>query len=286
MDRALIVEDDRDQAELAAHLVRLQDCEPTVADTGTAGLHLARQLRPDVILLDLMLPDTDGFDVCKRLRGDRATMAIPIVMLTALGDAPNRRRGFRVGANAYVSKPYSAADLADALAAARTWRARLKRGRLRGEVQLELDSESGLLQEVNDFLADLWRSTPLSAEQINHLRQAVMEMGMNAIEWGNRHRVDVPVTITYRVHDDRVEVVIRDQGPGFDPQRLPHAASPDDPVAHMDVREALGLREGGFGLLITRGMVDALRYNDRGNEVTLTKRFRPEAVAGSRGGPA
>jgi DNA-binding response OmpR family regulator len=286
MGKILIVEDDRDQADLAAQLVRLRGYEPVVAATGEAGLRLARSLRPALVVLDLMLPDTDGFDVCMRLRGDRATMAIPIVMLTALSDAPNRRRGFRVGANAYVTKPYDAEDLYAALAAARAWKARLARGRLRGEVQVELASEAQFLQEVNDFLAALYRTVPLAPEQVNHLRQAVMEMGLNAIEWGNRHRAEATVTITFRVRDDRVEVVVRDQGAGFDPTRLPHAASADDPVAHMDVREKLGLREGGFGLMIARGMVDELRYNDRGNEVTLVKRFRPDGVAASRGGPS
>ncbi len=54
---------------------------------------------------------------------------------------------------------------------------------------------------------------------------------------------------------------------------LPHAAVPGDPFTHLDVREKLGLRAGGFGLLICQGMVDEMRYNDVGNEVTLIKRF-------------
>ena len=67
--------------------------------------------------------------------------------------------------------------------------------------------------------------------------------------------------------------MVRDQGPGFDRNNLPHAASPDDPFSHLDVRDKLGLRAGGFGLMICKGMVDELRYNDVGNEVTLIKRF-------------
>ena len=107
-----------------------------------------------------------------------------------------------------------------------------------------------------------------------HLRQAVMEMAHNAIEWGNNHQSDRLVTIRYRVYEDRVEIVVRDQGSGFDLSNLPHAAVPDDPFSHLDVRDKLGLRAGGFGLMISKGMVDELRYTDPGNEVTLTKRFR------------
>src|SRR3954451_12248710 len=74
MDTALIVEDDPDQAQLAAQLVRLRDYRPLVAETGESGFEMARSCGPGVILLDLMLPDTSGFEICRRLRSDRATM--------------------------------------------------------------------------------------------------------------------------------------------------------------------------------------------------------------------
>jgi DNA-binding response OmpR family regulator len=278
MQTAVIVEDNPDQAHLAAQLVRLRDYEPYIAPTGEDGLALARRVQPDLILLDLMLPDIGGFDVCLHLRREPQTRTTPIVMVTALGDDKNRQRGFRVGANAYVTKPYGAEDLFEAIESARQWRIRLQRSRLQGEIHVELNSEPRLLQDVNEFLSGLIRETPLGADQIAQLRQAIMEMGTNAIEWGNRHRVEELVQITYRVFADRVEIVVKDQGSGYDPHALPHAAQPDDPLAHMDVREKLGLREGGFGLLISRGMVDELRHNAIGNEVTLIKRFaQPDA---------
>ena len=57
----------------------------------------------------------------------------------------------------------------------------------------------------------------------------------------------------------------------------PHAASDDDPIGHLDVRNELGIREGGFGIMLAKGLVDEFHYNDRGNEVTLIKRFEPHA---------
>jgi DNA-binding response OmpR family regulator len=273
MRTALIVEDDPAQAELAAQLVRLRDFKPIVAETGESGYELARRCHPDVVLLDLMLPDTSGFDVCRRLRTNRATLLTPIVMLTALGDTENRELGFRVGANAYLTKPYDPDDLYLAINEARNWKAYLEANHMQGEIHVELNSESRFLMEVNDLLTSLMMSTPLTEEQIHQIRQAVMEMGQNAIEWGNRHRVEELVRIIYRIFSDRVEIQIRDQGPGFERDNLPHVARPDDPLAHLDVREKLGLREGGFGMLISQGMVDELRYNDPGNEVTLIKRF-------------
>lgn len=273
MATALIVEDDRDQAEVVMHLLRGMDLIPMHAETGAEALRMAAQERPTVIILDLMLPDIDGFEVCRRLRADAATLATPIVMLTALGEAMHRHRGLRVGANAYLSKPYDPEDLRAALAGARAWEAGLRGQHVRGEIVVEFQSVSRFLQEVNEFLGEVCRGTPMAAEQAGRLRHAVMELGMNAIEWGNKYRPEAVVTLLYRAYDDRVEVAILDEGPGFDREALPHAASGDDPTAHMDVREALGLREGGFGMMISRGLVDDLRYNDAGNEVTLTVRF-------------
>jgi DNA-binding response OmpR family regulator len=282
MGTALIVEDHPEQAELVARILRLREYTPIVAETGETGLRLARERMPDVMLLDLMLPDINGFDVCRRLRSDPATMLIPVVMLTALNDVQHRVHGFRVGANAYVTKPYGVDDLFEAISAACAWRSSMEQRALQGEIHIELNSEITFLKDLNDFLMLVCQATPLLHEQVMQLRQAVMEMAHNAIEWGNLHESDRLVNLTYRVYDDRLEIVVRDQGPGFDRSQLPHAAVPDDPFSHLDVREKLGLRAGGFGLLICEGMVDEMRYNDIGNEVTLIKRFASSAPAAAR----
>ena len=273
MAMALIVEDHPEQAALVARILRTREFEPIVAEDGRSGLRLARKHRPDVLLLDLMLPDINGFDVCRQLRLDRETMMIPVVMLTALNDMQHRVHGFRVGANAYVTKPYGVDELFEAILAARAWRSSMEQRSLQGEVNVELNSEITLLKDLNDFLMHVCQTTPLSSDQVMQLRQAVMEMAHNAIEWGNQHQSERPVRITYRIYDDHLEIIVRDQGRGFDRSQLPHAALPDDPFSHLDVREKLGLRAGGFGLLICQGMVDEMRYNDLGNEVTLIKRF-------------
>ena len=270
---ALIVEDHPEQAELVARILSMRSFQSIVAENGETGLRLARERLPDVVLLDLMLPDINGFDVCRRLRTDRATMLIPVVMLTALNDVEHRVHGFRVGANAYVTKPYGVDDLFEAITTACAWRRSIENRAMHGEIHVEINSEINFLQDLNDFFMLVCQSTPLGSDQVVQLRQAVMEMAHNAIEWGNLHQSDRLVRITYRVHEDRLEIVVRDQGLGFDRSTLPHAAMAGDPFTHLDVREKLGLRAGGFGLLICQGMVDEMRYNDLGNEVTLIKRF-------------
>jgi len=278
MALALIVEDDADQAQMAAEFLRHRQLEPVTALDGRSGLDQAEARRPDLVLLDLMLPDIDGFEVCRRLRTLPFGPRLPIVMVTALHGDAQRQLGFRVGANAYVTKPYGPADLYRAIDLAFSWRNDLEHARLRGEIQIELDSSPEFLQDVNDFLVGLYRSTPLTTSQIQHLQQAVLELGQNAVEWGNKRRVELQVQLRYRIFDDRVEIVIRDEGDGFDLEDLAHAARPDDPLFHMEIRRDMGLREGGFGLMISRGMVDELRYNETGNEVTLTKHFPTEAI--------
>ena len=280
MLKALVVEDDPDQAEMLGRLLAHRQYQAEFASSGREALDLARSVAPHLIFLDLMLPDMTGFDVCRDLRSNRDTMLIPIVMITALGDDKHRSKGFRVGANAYVTKPYGPDNIDAAIQRVDAWRERMAQGAIDGEIHVELDSELPFLQEVNDFLLNLKLARPLTTDQLFGLQQALMEMGQNAIEWGNQHRSEALVTITYRIHADHVEIIIRDQGPGFDPANLTHAASEDDPIAHMDVREKLGLREGGFGLMISRGLVDELRHNEVGNEVTLIKRFSTAGVDG------
>ena len=84
--------------------------------------------------------------------------------------------------------------------------------------------------------------------------------------------------VAYELTDAFVKFVITDQGSGFNPENVPHAAAEADPVAHLSIREKLGLRDGGFGIMISRGMVDEVQYNPAGNQVTLIKRFdrRPQ----------
>ena len=132
MGTALIVEDHPEQADLVARILRLREYEPILAENGETGLRLARERIPDVMLLDLMLPDINGFDVCRRLRTDPTTMMIPVVMLTALNDVQHRVHGFRVGANAYVTKPYGVDDLFEAITAARAWRDSMRAARRPG----------------------------------------------------------------------------------------------------------------------------------------------------------
>ncbi|HCF59891.1 MAG TPA: DNA-binding response regulator, partial [Myxococcales bacterium] len=111
MARLLVVEDEVDLQEVLAYNLRRAGHEVLAALRGQEGLRLAREKRPALVLLDLMLPDLPGTEVCRALKADPATRAIPVVILTARGDEPDRVIGFELGADDYVVKPFSVREL-------------------------------------------------------------------------------------------------------------------------------------------------------------------------------
>lgn len=105
--KILIVEDDPDIAELLKHYLEKEDFHPHIAKTGLEALTLVGSERPDLVILDLMLPLMDGFEVCKALRHKPETALLPIMMLTAKKDESDTVVGLELGADAYVTKPFS-----------------------------------------------------------------------------------------------------------------------------------------------------------------------------------
>ncbi|WP_198169545.1 response regulator transcription factor [Herbidospora daliensis] len=106
--RILVVEDDPTVAGVVADYLRVAGHTVDRAADGPAGLDLALRGRPDLVVLDLMLPGLDGLEVCRRLR---AASAVPVIMLTARGEEDDRITGLEVGADDYVTKPFSPREL-------------------------------------------------------------------------------------------------------------------------------------------------------------------------------
>ena len=107
----LVAEDDRDIADLIAHYLRKSGWSPHVSAAGDEALAYARSHPVDAIVLDLMLPGMNGLEVCRALRADRRTAAVPIIMLTARAEEQDRIRGLELGADDYVAKPFSPNEL-------------------------------------------------------------------------------------------------------------------------------------------------------------------------------
>ena len=117
----LVVDDERDTNDILASLVQAAVSSRSRFSRARTALAAVAKHAPDLILLDLMLDDIDGFELCDRLKRDRKTNLIPIVMVTALNDAHHRAAGVRVGANGYLTKPFTPPQLYEIMDSAIAW---------------------------------------------------------------------------------------------------------------------------------------------------------------------
>lgn len=181
-----IIEDDPQHAQLLDHALRRAGYRTNVANHGTTGLEDVRRLHPALVLLDVMLPELDGHEVCRRLRADPATKATPIIMLSALAGEDHRTVGLNLGADDYIPKPFSPREVVSRI------RAVLRRTRRQadsGEVYLNGDL---VLEESRHMVLFGGKSVELSGPEWQVLRalaqqpgRTVMRKELIALLWGN-----------------------------------------------------------------------------------------------------
>jgi DNA-binding response OmpR family regulator len=111
MRKIVIIEDDADLIALLRYNLQKEGFRCTDSQTGKSALELCRQVRPDLLLLDIMLPDCDGLEICKKLRADPDLSHIPVIFLTARAAEADRIIGLEIGANDYVVKPFFVREL-------------------------------------------------------------------------------------------------------------------------------------------------------------------------------
>ena len=107
----VVVEDDPASADVLQRRLQANGMTVAVGRDGAEGIALVRKIVPDLVLLDVMLPDTDGYDVCLRIKSDGNTAHIPVIFLSARGEVVDKVRGLSCGAADYVTKPWNAAEL-------------------------------------------------------------------------------------------------------------------------------------------------------------------------------
>lgn len=162
MDKVLVVEDERTLLETLAYNLTRQGYEVLTAADGPAALEVARRERPDLIVLDLMLPGIDGFEVCRVLRRE---MNAPILMLTARADEVDRVVGLEVGADDYVTKPFGMRELMARV------KALLRRVRLiREELAAAEESAPAGRLTFGDLTLDLGRGEVRRGGETLHLK--------------------------------------------------------------------------------------------------------------------
>lgn len=168
--RILVIEDDRSLAEVLAYNLRQAGYDVTVAHDGQDGLNQARRRRPHLVLLDLMLPVVDGLDVCRQLRSDPYTKETKIIMVTAKSDETDEVVGFTLGADDYVTKPFSVKVLLE---------------RIKAILRRSQDEHSSNLLAVHDVVLDLdkfrvtvaGRAVPLTRTEFRLLETLMRQPG-------------------------------------------------------------------------------------------------------------
>jgi CheY-like chemotaxis protein len=253
MPTALIVEDEPAANKLLSMLVQLRGYQPDSAFTGGEALAMVQRRRPDVVFLDLMLPDTNGYEVCTRLKAGRQTNRIPVVMVTARLAEENRIHGFQVGADEFIPKPYTPDQIFRALADADASKRDLEQTDGAGSIRLDARGVIERARELSRLRSLLLARTPLDEDAICRVVAAVRALWTEADAWGRTHQKDPVATLVYDLHPDRVALTIRDEAGWFQGGSLP-------PVE--------GIGQDGLA-----DPFDEVRPADSGHEVVLTKRF-------------
>ena len=106
-----VIEDNKTNIKLIRYQLEMEDFDVHIEETGNAGLKMIKNQKPDMVILDIGLPDIDGFELCKTLRKDKVTKDYPIIMLTAKGEDRDKIEGLKLGADDYITKPYNADEL-------------------------------------------------------------------------------------------------------------------------------------------------------------------------------
>ncbi|MCL2646308.1 MAG: response regulator [Phycisphaerales bacterium] len=200
--KVLVVEDDLEINELLGEYLALENIKYLQAITGRSGIHQANELHPDAIILDLMLPDIDGFEVARALTTCRATFDIPIVILSCMCQEGDREKGFAAGALHYMNKPFLPDDLLAVLRDAFAWRSGLRSPPLSppgGTVTLgDKDATIGL-RAINAMMADLFARTNLPDAEVGQIRQAIESLGEWARQWNRDHKSQIQVRVDYKM---------------------------------------------------------------------------------------
>jgi len=277
LKRILIVDDDPDIHRLLRVALQTGDRQIESAYDGLEGLRSIEAVAYDLVITDVNMPGLDGMALTERVREVRPEM--PVVVMTVASTPENIIRAIQERAFSFFSKPFTTTAVAEMVERA------LSSKPSEDDIEvlsarpdwlgLRLRCKMETADRILRFLREMGMTLP-AAEREN-IAAAFREILLNAIEHGAGNDPNKRVAITYVRAERALLYYVRDPGKGFSFQELAHAAvsnPTNSTIEHTKVRERLGLRPGGFGLLMTRQLVDEMIYSETGNEVLLIKYLR------------
>ena len=259
-------------------MLRSANYEVRLAKDGADAVTKVRQTPFDLVFLDIWMPGLSGLDALAQIR--QVAPHPKVIIMTSDGTPENVLRAVREQAYEFVGKPFppkQAIELAqraledktsaliEVISAQPHW------------VELSIPCTREAAERIQGFMTHL--EANLSDDIRASVGQAFRELLLNAVEWGGKLDANRRVRIAQLRSSRMILYRIADPGPGFRLEELEHAAvgHPDDPVAHIEVRDKLGLRPGGFGIMMIRALADELLYNEARNEVVFIK-YLPESA--------
>lgn len=272
--RILIVDDDPDIHQLLTFALRETGRYLESAFDGLEGLKKFEEAHWDLVITDVIMPGMDGMELLERVRSIRPET--PVVVMTVASTAEKIVSAIREHAFSWFSKPFTTQAVQDMVDSA------LAAPRIMDDIEVLSASPRWLELRLRCDLETATRAlhfvremdSGLPEPERENVAQAFREILFNAVEHGGGNDPNVHVTVTYTRADGALLFRVRDPGPGFSFARLSHAAVSNldnSPASHVMKRDKLGLRPGGFGILLSRAFVDELIYNEKGNEALLIK---------------
>ena len=272
-ERILVADDDRTTRFAISSMLKKAGYAVTAVKDGAEALRNIQQTKFDLAFLDIWMPELTGLEVLARVRAGESHPKI--VIMTSDGTPETLLRAIREQAYEYLSKPFppkEAVEVAqralkqdasppiEVISARPHW------------VELLIPCTREAAERIQSFLMKLEADLPDDLR--NTIGLAFRELLLNAVEWGGKLDPNRKVRIAHVRSSRMLLYRVADPGLGFSFKGLTHAAvgqPAEEPIAHVTIRDQLGIRPGGFGIAMTRAMADELIYNEAQNEVIFIK---------------
>lgn len=287
--KILVADDDRTTRLAVTSMLKKAGYAVTAAKNGAEALRDIQRKSFDLAFLDIWMPELTGLEVLARVRDGESHPKI--IMMTSDATPGTLLRAIREQAYEYLSKPFPPKEAVDVAERALKQNASPPIEVISAKphwVELLIPCTREAAERIQSFLLKLEADLPDDLR--NTIGLAFKELLLNAVEWGGKLDPNRKVRIAHVRSSRMLLYRVADPGPGFSFQGLTHAAvgqSPDEPIAHVSVRDQLGIRPGGFGITMIRSMADELLYNEAQNEVIFIKYLTASAgVSGTAQTPS
>jgi CheY-like chemotaxis protein len=271
--KILVADDDRTTRFAVSSMLKKAGYAVTAAKDGAEALRNIQRKTFDLAFLDIWMPGLTGLEVLARVREGESHPKI--IMMTSDATPETVLRAIREQAYEYLSKPFPPKEAVEVAERALKQNASPPIEVISAKphwVELLIPCTREAAERIQSFLMKLEADLP------DHLRDTIglafKELLLNAVEWGGKLDPNRKVRIAH-VRSSRLLLYrVADPGPGFSFKNLTHAAvgqPADEPIAHVNIRDQLGIRPGGFGIAMIRAMADELLYNEAQNEVIFIK---------------